>query len=55
MKIHIFDTKLFAEEIAAIYGRKHTKLERTNINDEQITNRLWDIFEHETAKLLSTT
>ena len=39
-----------------VFGwRKHTKLERTNINDEQITNRLWDIFEHETATLLSTT
>ena len=42
-----FDFKVFG-------WKKHTKLERTNIDDEQITNHLWDIFEQETATLLST-
>ena len=43
-----FDFKVFS-------WKKHTKLERTNITDEQITNGLWDIFERETAKMLSAT
>ena len=35
--------------------RRYTKLERTNIADERITHRIWDIFEEQTASLLSVT
>ena len=41
-----FDFKVFD-------WKRHTKLERTNIADEQITHRIWDIFEEQTDILLN--
>ena len=41
-----FDFKVFD-------WKRHTKLERTNIADEQITHQIWDIFEEQTDILLN--